>query len=168
MTRAAPALLVLLVALVAAPAAGSRTFRVNWREQKIVASRAVNFRITKIVITPTSWSLTLSIRNGTRASLRVTTPPRGTTPIPTLNILRPEQYRGETALVDTDHSVAHDPPPSQLPRAIAAGATWSGTIGGTGKMRRGRYVVGLGWFEPLDPHAGGRGFYWITDNSVRY
>lgn len=162
------ALLVALVALVVAPAAGAKTFKVDWREQKVTAGRVVSFRVARIVITPTSWSVTLSIRNGTRAALRVTTPPLFTTPIPTLSILRKEQYRGETALVDDDHHVAHDPRPSQLPRSIAKGATWAGTISGTGNMRHGRYVVGLGWFVPLDPAAGGRGFYWITDHSVRY
>jgi hypothetical protein len=167
MRRVGAAALVAL-ALMVAPAANAKTFNVDWREQKVTAGRAVFFRVTRIVITPTSWSLTLSIRNGTRAALRVTTPPLFTTPIPTLSIARKEQYRGETALVDDDHRVAHDPPPSQLPRSIAKGATWSGTIGGTGKMRHGRYVVGLGWFDPLDPAAGGRGFYWITDHSVRY
>lgn len=161
-------ILVVLVALVAAPAAGAKTFKVDWREQKMVSDRAVSFRITKITITPSSWSVTLSIRNGTRAPLRVTTPAPMTTPIPTLSVSRKDQYRGETALVDTDHGVAHDPPPAQLPRSIAKGATWTGAIGGTGKMRRGRYVVGLGWFDPLDPAAGGRGFYWVTDHSIRY
>ena len=161
------ALLVALVALVVAPAADAQTFNVDWREQKVTGGRPVSFRITRIVITPTSWSLRLSIRNGTRAALKVTTPAPMTTPIPHLSVVRKEQYRGETALVD-DHRVAHDPPPSRLPRSIAKGATWSGTISGTGKMRHGRYVVGLGWFEPLDPAAGGSGFYWITDHSVRY
>src|SRR5919112_1118734 len=113
-----------LLALVVAPAASAKTFNVDWHEQKVTAGRAVSFRGPRIVITPTSWSLTLSIRNGTRAALRVTTPPLFTTPIPTLSIARKEQYRGETALVDDDHRVAHDPSPSQLPRSIAKGATW--------------------------------------------
>jgi len=159
---------VALVALVVAPAAGAKTFNVDWREQKTTGGRVVAFRITRVVITPTSWSVKLSIRNGTRGALKVTTPAAMTTPIPHLSILRKEQYRGETALVDDDHRVAHDPPSSQLPRSIAKGATWSGTVSGTGKMRHGRYVVGLGWFEPLDPRAGGRGFYWVTDHSVGY
>ena len=160
--------LVALAALVVAPAAGAKTFNVDWREQKVTGGRPVSFRITRIVIAPTSWSLRLSVKNGTRAALKVTTPPLFTTPIPTLSVSRKEQYRGETALIDDDHRVTHDPPPSQLPKSIAKGATWSGTISGTGKMRHGRYVVGLGWFEPLDPAAGGSGFYWITDHSVRY
>jgi hypothetical protein len=162
------AVLVTLAALVVAPTAGAKTFDVDWREQKVTGGRPVVFRITRIVITPTSWAVRLSIRNATRAALKVTTPPLLTTPIPTLSILRKTDFRGETALFDYDHRVVHDPPPSQLPRSIAKGATWSGTISGTGRMRHARYVVGLGWFEPLDPAAGGSGFYWITDHSVRY
>ena len=160
--------LVALAAFVVVPAAGAKTFNVDWREQKVTGGRPVSFRITRIVITPTSWSLRLSIKNGTEAALKVTTPPLFTTPIKFLIISRREQYRGETALVDDDHRVTHDPPASQLPKSIAKGATWSGTISGTGKMRHGRYVVGLGWFEPLDPAAGGSGFYWVTDHSVQY
>ncbi len=157
---------VVALAVLLAPSAAAKTFKVEWRERKEVADATVDFRVTKIVVGARTWAVTLAIRNGTHAPLRVTTPARGTTPIPYTAVVSPTQYRGQTALVRNGVR-SYDAIPSRLPRSIAAGATWTGTIAGRGALARGRYTLGLGWFEPLDPNAGGKGFYWVTDHSFR-
>jgi hypothetical protein len=163
--------LAVLLALVVVPGAAAKTIKLDWRERKVLADgSAVRFHVTEAVVTARSWAVTFSITNGSGAALKLVTPAPGTTPIRGFAVLRRGQWRGETCLLDFGSRGwnAYDPPPSQLPRSIGAGATWTGTISGKAKLARGRdYRLSFGWFEPLDPDTGGRGFYWITDHSFR-
>src|SRR3954469_7258918 len=55
---------VLALVLGAAPSAGARTIKVDWREQKPLADGgALKFHVTKVVATTTQWSFAATIEN---------------------------------------------------------------------------------------------------------
>lgn len=169
-------LTLLAVALAAPSSAFAKTLHVNWREQKILATGgAITFHVTKIVVTPTSWAATVEIANGSPSPLDVY--PQGLPPIP--NPIRPFWRDGFALLQDAvvvapqDHTRHHElwqllPTSSKpaLPRVLAADARWSGTFGGTGKLKqRVQYRLGFGIFVSRDPDTGGASILWVTDHT---
>lgn len=123
--------------------AAAKTLRVNWTEYHSFGDGQATFHITKVVITPTSWSATASVTNRSSLTLSVTKPPTQT--YPTIKGLWDQRNSG--------FGVAFQVPASSsgsggyfvrpatfatpaLPTTLAPGATWRGTFGGTAKLPR--------------------------------
>lgn len=172
------ALLIVAVALVAAPAAAdARTIKVDWREQKALrGGGALTFHVTRIVATPQSWRVTITIGNTSGAP--VTLAPAGQTlafpspnPIWHEGMALLELHRvvdantGPNAHIEWwEHRATTSTPP--FPRSIRAHGSWTGTFGGSAHLVRGHsYALGLGAFVSQAPAGGGAIVFWITDHS---
>jgi hypothetical protein len=167
---------VLALALVAAPAAGAKTIKVDWREQKPLADGgALRFRITKVVATTTQWSVTATIENASGSPVGIDRDGREfgvPTPHPlwTNGIALIESHRVYSANIAGRHVEWWQHPATAfrpaLPRTLGAHRSWTGTFGGKGKLRKGQaFSIGLGLFELQSAASGGATVFWITGHS---
>jgi len=166
----------LALALVAAPAAGAKTIRVDWREQKPLADGgALKFRITKVVATTTQWSVTATIENASGSPVGIDRDGRESAvpsqhPRWTNGIALIEPHRSWTAqlggpLIEWWQHQATAFKPA-VPRTLGSHRSWTGTFGGKAKLRKGHaYSIGFGLFELQSPASGGANVFWITDHS---
>ena len=171
-------LVALACALCSAPTAAAKTIKVDWRESVgISGGGRIEFRITKIVATTRGWTVTAAIRNATKA--RVGIDPAGRT----YGAASPNPvWRDGMALLELhrvinvniggydnqwwEHKATTFRP--ALPRSLAPGASWTGTLGGRAKLKPGQsFSLGLGLFLPQNPESGGSSVIWITDHSFR-
>jgi hypothetical protein len=150
----AAALFLIALGLIAAPSAQAKTLKVDWREYSGLVGGQVNFRITKIVVTPTSWSVTATVTNNSPYTLDVTNPP----------LLSSGPFQGMWSTRSAGFGlVVYTPPkgtstggygvrPSNhaspsLPRKLSPKATWRGTFSGTTKVPKGNELrLSFGWF----------------------
>ena len=168
--------LLLVLGLAAVPAAGAKTIRVDWREQKtITGGGALKFRVTKIVATTTTWSVTATIENASGSAVGIDPggqpftipPPR---PLWTNGIALIEYHRVYSVNVGGRHGEWWQHPATTfrpaLPRTLGPHRSWTGTFGGRAKLRKGQaYSIGFGLFELQSAASGGATVYWITDHS---
>lgn len=174
----------LLVAAVAAPTAGAKTFRVNWNEQRHLHDGTFAFHVSRIDATTSSWSAVVSMANHTKTSYGVDSGCEGWSPqfvTPGMGIIFPGggKYGWKNGWAVR---IAHSSTPA-LPRVLAPGASWHGTIRGTGPLRRGIFLrLSFGYFVPDRPGArshcdaqfafapssfGNTAWSWTTDHTFR-
>jgi hypothetical protein len=175
------AALVAVVALLAVPAAKAKTLKVNWREYKGLPTGRVDFHVTRIVVTATSWSVTATVANHSPYALDVSRP----------KTFDSKPYGGTWTGRDSGFGVAFFVPPSGagetggylvrpnqhaqpgLPAKLGSNAIWTGTFTGRAKLpKRNDLRVSFGWFTissaPTDRSGDvGQGFNWITDHTFR-
>ena len=172
---------VALAALAVVPTGNAKTIKVSWHEQKVLGDGALTFNVTKVVLTPTSWAVTATITNRTGARVEIDPTPKPQPAIVGL-LADPHVYPGGMALVylhskpkkwyyDSDRtwwSFNMKASTPGMPKALADGASWTGTFRGSAKVARGiDYRVGFGLFSVSDPKVGESRFMWISDHSVR-
>jgi hypothetical protein len=167
---------VLALVLVAAPAAGARTIKVDWREQKPLADGgALKFHVTKVVATTTQWSIAATIENASGSPVGIDHDGRERSlpsqhPVWTDGIALIEPHRSWTAqlggpLIEWWQHPATAFRPA-LPRTLGPHHSWTGTFGGKAKLRQGQaYSIGFGLFELQSAASGGATVFWITDHS---
>ena len=172
----------LLVATVAAPAAGAKTFRVNWNEQRRMHDGTFTFHVSRIDATPSSWSAVVAMANHTTTSYGVDSGCEGWSPqfvTPGMGVIHPGGPKYGWSSGWGMH-IAHSSSPA-LPRVLAPGGSWHGTIRGTGPLPRGVFLrLTFGYFVPGRPGARSRcnpqfayapfdntTWYWSTDHTFR-
>lgn len=175
------AALLAIISVVVVPAAQAKTLKPNWREYKGLGTGQVDFRVTKIVVTATSWSVTATVANHSPYTLNVSRPQTFDSPIYRdvwtgrdsgfgIAFYVPPAHAGETGGYDVRPNQHAQP---SLPTKLAANATWTGTF--TGKTRlpkRNDLRISFGWFTisaaPTDRSSDiGQSFNWITDHTFR-
>jgi hypothetical protein len=167
---------VLALVLVAAPAAGARTIKVDWREQKPLADGgALKFRITKVVATTTQWSIAATIENASGSPIGIDrdgidVPVRPPHPIWLKGIALIEPRRVWNPNIGGRFVEWWQHVPSSfrpaLPRTLGPHKSWTGTFGGKAKLGKGQtFSIGFGLFELQSPESGGATVFWITDHS---
>ncbi|HEY3183613.1 MAG TPA: hypothetical protein VGJ77_12305 [Gaiellaceae bacterium] len=176
MTRLA---VVALVAALAAPAAAAKTLRVNWIERKsFTDGGALVFRVTRITVTPASWSATVRIENRTRVDFGVYAGCTGFAPQNPSPGMAVVYYAGGLGWKTGTWIRGATTP---LPKRLDGGASWSGTVGGRAWLPAATDLrLAFGYFKPLaaGPPAGCRKpfamraastdeVFWITDHTFR-
>jgi hypothetical protein len=175
------ALLLTVLSLIVVPAAEAKTLKVNWREYKGLPTGQFNFRVTKIITTATSWSVTATVANHSPYTLDVSRP----------KTTDSQPYPGTWTGRDSGFGIAFHVPPTNpgeiggydvrpnqhslpaLPSKLAPNATWTGTCTGKAKLpKRSELRVAFGFFTisaaPADRGTDvGQAFNWITDHTFR-
>lgn len=172
----------LLAVAIAAPAAGAKTIRVSWNEQRRLHDGTFAFHVSRIDATTSSWSAVVSIANHTKTTYGLDSGCGGWSPqfvTPGMGIIYPgggpQGLSGGWSM-----RTARTAAPA-LPRLLAPGASWRGTIRGAGPLPRGIFLrLTFGYFVPgrpgtrskCDPQRGFAPFdnttwYWTTDHTFR-
>ncbi len=160
-----------------ARATQAKTLNVNWREYKDLVGGQLNFRITKIVVTPTNWSITATVANRSPYTLSITRPKINNTP-PNQGIWFSRDsgfgladYTGTPGGGFFVHPNQHARP--TLPTSLKPNGFWQGTFSGKASIPTRRDLrVSFGWFTisaapDTDKGYVGQQFNWITDHSFR-
>jgi hypothetical protein len=143
--------------LLAVPAFAAKPL--NWNETfKNVDGKVLNFRVTSITVTPTGWTARISFTNLSRQTVHVGNE-FGLAFF--VNATTTKPVRATALLQATEFS-------PKRPSALKPGATWAGTIGGTGQLDT---TATSGHARILfGPFAGVPGqkteTYWITDHQT--
>jgi hypothetical protein len=155
--QAALAAAVALVLVLAAPAAATDV-RLDWREQ-IKDGRGhvvMTFRVHGLVVDKTGWAAAITFRNLSAHRIRIS---------PDFGLAL---YKTRTPGDHPDRFSAATRTQPEMPGSLAAGARWTGAVGGPGKPPSGMYVrVVFGHFSGLALPGLPNGFTWITDHVYR-
>ena len=150
-----------------APAASPRAIPLHWVERS--ADPAFGFRVTRFVVRRDGWSADVSVRNSTRDDFQSRRPhyPRGS--LFGVVVLRTASYGELLELTAGERKeppfLAPDRTSPPLPVSLRAGASWRGTLSGSGILRQGAVVrLMFGRFtRDRQPSV----FTWVTEHSLR-
>lgn len=163
-----------------APAGEAKTVKVNWQEYKGLVGGKLQFHVTKIVVTPRSWSVSMTVTNASPYTIAITKPPT----IPAGPFKGLWDYRvagfglaayappsrvstGGWRIGMSDHAT-----PS-IPSSLGPRASWKGVFSGKTKVpQKTELRLTFGLFTITDApdeskRSVGTQFSWLTDHRFR-
>lgn len=155
MSPRAAVVLAVAVCLVAAPAAGAE--RLGWNEKAKYAGKPVmSYRVVSLTFGRTGWNARVSFRNLSKQTIRVG-----------------KQFgvgfwtsRTATSLQEVAGIAAATKFSSKVPTELKPGESWTGVIGGSGRLQAGARVYARVIFGPFTGFPGQRSsVWWITDHA---
>ncbi len=159
------AMLVIPAALDAATAGAPKTLRVNWTGSRTFGEGSVAFRVTRIVVDSSGWTVTAQLANRTDRALGVNRrAPESfrSCRMGLISFTRVKQTHG--TLYGNEQLPATSSEP-RLPATVLPGGSWHGTFHGRGALPRGTLLyVCLGYFTLPGEQLG---FSWISDLGFR-
>lgn len=142
----------------------------GWVERFPSEGPALVFGVHRFEVTPSGWTAEVELENHTRLTWRIVESPAtafGVMLFTTDEVTEVERRSREDDLPGLRPARRFDPP---LPKSLAAGTSWRGTIAAPGRLAAELHVrvvfgqlVAVG--EP--PEDMPTQFSWITDNSYR-
>ena len=149
------------------PPAQPRTIGLSWHEAPGPKGETLVVDVRRFVVRPNGWSVSASVKNDTRVAITIGRPHHpGGTEFGVLVLASPDSRAVDAAGPGVFASrFAPD-----IPRLLAAGATWSGTFSGRGRLAVASYVrVEFGRFTTVGAVQQGVPwrFRYITDHVLR-
>ena len=153
--------MLLATGALALPATGSSltadpvTFELGWSERAVSRGKVVmTFRVKLVHLEFEAWAAQVTFANRSRKT--VTIKPQFALLV--TNTKESERYEA---------LVARRAKPA-LPKTLRPGQSWTGTLAGPGRPRRGTWVrFNFGYFVGAHLFPDSRGFAWITDRSFQ-
>lgn len=160
------------IARPATAAAAPQTAELDWDEREPATGPGLVFRANRLEVTKDGWEVDVEIHNQTSIPYALATDPVavarhfGLMLFATGTLAELEQRNADRKLPGIRSARRFDPP---LPRRLAPGARWRGTIAADGALAAGRFVRIV--FGPLIAEADAGSLpdqlVWITDHAYR-